>query len=67
MENGNLEKDIFCADNYDRNISCTITGNYDLKTIGKYNLNISATDTFGNTTSIDFALFVNKKTYNNIN
>lgn len=62
---GNLEKDIFCADNYDRNISCTITGDYDLKTIGKYNLNISATDTSNNNTSVDFVLYVNKKTDNN--
>lgn len=58
---GNLEKDIMCADNYERNIKCTITGMYDLNTVGRYPLNISATDTSNNNTSIDFILYVNEK------
>lgn len=58
---GNLIDNIMCADNYDRDIKCQITGSYDVNKVGKYPLNIKATDSSGNNTSIDFLLYVNEK------
>ena len=56
-----LEESIFCADDYDDNISCNIVGEYDLNNIGKYNLEVIATDRSGNTTSKEFVLNVIEK------
>ena len=54
----NLEDEILCADNYDSNPSCKITGDYDLNTAGNYSLVYEAEDSSGNTLSVDFTLNV---------
>ena len=53
-----LEDNIFCADDYDDNISCQIYGEYDLNKVGDYNLSIVAMDKSGNVTDKDFVLKV---------
>lgn len=60
-----LEEKIFCADDYDDYVDCKISGEYNLNKIGNYNLEISATDFSGNTTSKEFTLKVVEK--NDIN
>lgn len=57
-EDVNLEEEILCADNYDNNPSCKITGDYDLNTAGNYSLVYEAEDSSGNTESVDFTLYV---------
>lgn len=63
----NLEEEIFCADDYDDLINCSINGEYDLNTIGTYNLEITATDNSGNSTNKEFTLDVIAKTTTNQN
>lgn len=53
-----LEDEILCADNYDSNPSCKITGDYDLNTAGNYSLVYEAEDSSGNKESVDFNLNV---------
>ena len=55
-----LEDLIMCGDDYDDNPQCTIIGEYDLNTVGNYNLNMKATDFSGNVTEKDFTLKVVK-------
>ena len=57
----NLEDTIFCADNYDDMIECNIKGEYDLDTVGKYDLEMEARDNSGNSTLKKFTLNVIKK------
>ena len=59
-----IEEEIFCADDYDDLISCKINGEYDLNTVGKYNLEIIGTDNSGNSTSKEFTLNVVEKSSN---
>ena len=54
----NLEDEILCADNYDSNPNCKITGDYDLNTAGNYSLVYEAEDSSGNKESVDFILYV---------
>lgn len=54
----NLEKEILCADNYDKNPTCKVEGNYDLNTPGKYNLTYIATDNSNNKEKVNFILNV---------
>ena len=54
----NLEDEILCADNYDSNPNCKITGDYDLNTAGNYSLVYEAEDSSGNKESVDFTLYV---------
>lgn len=56
-----LEEEIFCADDYDDLISCKIKGEYNLDIVGKYDLEIIATDNSGNTTTKEFTLNVVEK------
>lgn len=56
-----LEDEILCADDYDDNIKCKITGSYNLEKIGTYPLKITATDKSDNKTVKDFTLKVEKK------
>lgn len=58
---GNIKEDILCADNADRAPDCYIEGNYDLNTVGSYNLKYVAIDNAGNKESIDFVLYVKEK------
>ena len=54
----NLKESILCGDNYDNKPKCQIEGEYDLNTIGSYNLIYKATDKNGNITSKPFQLNV---------
>lgn len=56
--NVELEKSIMCADNYDNNPTCKVSGNYDVNTPGNYKLSYIATDSSNNKTKIDFTLTV---------
>ncbi len=72
VEKGSIEKledTIFCADDYDDEVECKITGQYDLSKIGKYNLAITATDHSNNSVKKEFVLEVVSKqeVNNNIN
>lgn len=62
-----LEEEIFCADDYDDYIDCNINGEYDLNTLGKYNLEIVATDKSGNITNKKFILDVIEKSVSSNN
>lgn len=58
---GDLEKiedKILCADDYDDNVKCNITGSYNLDEVGNYPLSISAVDNSSNTTTKQFTLNV---------
>lgn len=57
-----FEKDIICADNYDKNIKCEIIGDYDLNTLGNTELKLIARDSSGNVTAKNFELRVIEKT-----
>lgn len=54
----NLNEAIFCADDYDDDISCQIEGRYDLNKEGVYPLKIVATDHSGNVSQKQFDLKV---------
>ena len=56
-----LEDNIFCTDDYDDNVSCQITGDYNLNKVGRYPLKITATDHSNNVTSKSFTLQVKNK------
>ena len=53
-----LASKIICADNYDNNPNCYITGDYDANIPGKYPLTYTAEDVNGNIETIDFVLNV---------
>ena len=55
---------IFCADDYDDGIQCSISGDYDLNKIGQYPLKIEAIDKSGNVTRKNFVLNVEKNIEN---
>ena len=57
----NLLNKIFCADDYDDNVTCQITGDYNFNKVGKYSLKIIATDKSNNVTSKSFSLVVSEK------
>ena len=48
------------GDDYDDNPKCTIIGEYDLNTVGNYNLTMKVEDFSGNITKKDFILKVVK-------
>ena len=50
--------DINFADNYDRNVSCSIQGDMDINTVGTYNLKYVIEDSSGNKNEKDFTLNV---------
>lgn len=54
----NFKNKIFCADNYDDNPKCEIIGEYDVNTLGNYNLTYEASDFSGNITKKEFVLNV---------
>ena len=59
--NFTFDKDVLCADNYDRNITCEIIGEYDITKLGETNLTVVAEDNSGNITKKDFVLKVIEK------
>lgn len=54
----NLEDTILCGDNYDKRPKCSISGDYDLNTVGNYPLVYTAVDQSGNQTDEKFILKV---------
>ena len=56
-----FEEVIFCADDYDDDISCDVIGEYNLEQVGNYDLKIVATDKSGNETVKEFVLKVINK------
>ncbi len=55
---GDLAKSIMCIDDYDSNPVCTIEGYYNTNVVGTYPLVYKATDSSGNTETINFNLYV---------
>lgn len=58
---GDIAKELFCGDNYDDNPKCTVEGEYDLNTIGRYPVTFVGEDSSNNKTTHDFILNVRKK------
>ena len=58
---GDLEKDLFCGDNYDPNPHCYIEGEYDLNQVGRYDLTFVGEDSSSNRSSSSFTLIVQPK------
>lgn len=58
---GNIEKDLFCGDNYDDNPKCYIEGEYDISKIGKYNVTFVGVDSSNNESRHNFVLNVREK------
>ena len=59
-----LNSKIFCADNFDKNPKCNIIGNYDLNSVGLYNLQFVAEDSNGNKITKNFELNIVDETKN---
>ena len=57
---GNIEKDLFCGDNYDDNPKCYIEGEYDISKIGKYNVTFVGIDSSNNNSFVNFSDLVEK-------
>lgn len=58
---GDLEKELFCGDNYDSNPKCWIEGDYDIKIPGTYEVTFIGEDSSGNTSKNKFDLTVRKR------
>lgn len=58
---GNIEKDLFCGDNYDDNPKCYIEGEYDISKIAKYNVTFVGVDSSNNESRHNFVLNVREK------
>lgn len=56
--NIDLEEEILCADNYDSHPTCKIEGEYDLNTVGTYQLTYIAKDNSNNEERVPFNLIV---------
>lgn len=54
----NLEKTILCGDNYDPKPKCFVEGDYDVNTVGNYELVFKAIDSSGNSEQVPFMLKV---------
>ena len=54
----NYKNRLLCVDNYDKSVSYTVSGEYDLNKLGKYNLKYVAVDSSGNKTEKKFTLTV---------
>lgn len=59
--NFTFHQDILCADNFDRNITCEIIGDYDETKIGETILKVKAVDSSNNVTEKSFLLKVVEK------
>ena len=56
-----LQKSLFCGDNYDDHPKCNIEGEYNLKQEGKYQVSLKGVDSSNNTSENPFTLIVKKK------
>lgn len=61
---GNIMDNFFCGDNYDDNVRCYITGDYDVNKVGIYPVTFEAVDSSDNRESYDFNINIIKN-YNN--
>ena len=59
--NFTFDKDVICADNYDRDIKCEIIGEYDLTELSETKLKVVAKDKSNNVTEKEFTLKVVEK------
>ncbi len=59
--NFTIDKDVICADNYDKFVKCELTGEYDLNALGEYPMKYTAVDSSNNKTEKDFILRVIEK------
>lgn len=62
---GDLEKELFCGDNYDNNPKCYLIGKYDLSKVGNYKVTFVGIDSSKNKSTNTFTLNVIEKTKNN--
>ena len=60
-----FEEVVFCADDYDDDISCDIVGEYNLSQVGNYELKVVARDKSNNETQQEFTLRVVSRSYQN--
>lgn len=63
-KNRDILSEILCADNYDRNLVCTLEGSFNINKLGDYDLKIIATDISGNKTEVETVLSVVSSTSN---
>lgn len=63
-KNRDILSEILCADNYDRNLVCTLEGSFNINKLGDYDLKITATDISGNKTEVETVLSVVSSTSN---
>lgn len=61
LEKDELKNEFFCGDNYDDNPTCSIEGEYDLNTVGTYQITFKGTDQSKNTSSQNITLYVREK------
>ena len=59
--NFTIDKDVICADNYDKSVICELDGEYDLNTLGEYPMKYTAVDSSGNKIEKEFSLRVIEK------
>lgn len=57
---GNLSEELFCGDNYDDDPKCELLGDYNLNSIGTYNVEFRGEDSSGNVSSNKFELVVKR-------
>lgn len=58
IEKEELEKSFFCGDNYDDNPKCYLEGDFDLNSVGEYNVTLIGEDSSNNNSSHNFTLRV---------
>ena len=56
--NFTIDKDIICADNYDKSVKCELIGDYNLNVLGEQTVKYIATDSSNNKTEKEFILKV---------
>lgn len=62
--NEDISQELTCMDNADRNPIKIINGDYDVNTLGNYDLTFTCTDKSGNSSSKDFKLIIKNKVQN---
>ena len=62
----NVEKKLFCGDNYDNKPSCKIEGEYDINKVGEYKVKFIGKDSSNNISTKNITIKVKEKS-NNIN
>lgn len=60
-EKGNIEKELFCGDNYDPNPKCYLKGDYDLNKVGTYSVEFIGKDSSNNTSTHKMNIIVKEK------